>query len=229
MPIGNLDDISLRGLKTLNESSMIILEEYKVGKKNLDLLNVQTEKKEIAILNEHTTAKEIKQLLAKMEAHKSISLISDQGFPVFADPGWELIDLARKKNIAITVLPGASCLLVALCASGFLLEQFFYVGFLKRETKKRLQQLRELAKVRSLLVILDTPYRLASLLKAVFDCFLPTTQVAICMSLTMEEEEIFRGTLAQAYNRYAKKEKNKKPFVLLIDNQPKSILRKRKK
>lgn len=229
MPIGNLDDISLRGLKTLSESSMIIVEEYKVGKKNLDLLNIQTEKKEIAILNEHSTFKEIEELLVKMEKHKSISLTSDQGFPVFADPGWELIDLARKNNVSIKVLPGASCLLVALCLSGFLIEQFFFAGFLNREPRKRLQQLKELAKIRSLLVILDTPYRLASLLKTVFDCFLKSTPIAICMSLTTENEEIFRGTIAQAHSYYEKKEKNRKPFVLIIDNQSKNILKKQKR
>lgn len=219
MPIGHRQDITIRGLETLRKSSLIIVEKYRAGKKNLDLLKVCLKDKTITELNENTTPLEKENLMQEMLQHVHISLISDQGTPIFADPGWKLTQIARKNGILVKVLPGANCLLAALCSSGFSLEQFFFLGFLSRSEKDRQNQLKKALSLSTLLVILETPYRLQILLRAVASIFSHSTKIALCLSLTGPDEEIFRGTLAQALKKYLSEKKNNRPFVLIIDNR----------
>jgi 16S rRNA (cytidine1402-2'-O)-methyltransferase len=154
-------------------------------------------------------------------------LISDAGTPVFADPGLELVRGAIRLKVSVIPVPGASSLMSALVCSGFSLNEFHYAGFLPRQAGARLDRLKNLREIRTLLIILETPYRLNALLKDLNKIFNVNTRSVLAMNLTQENEDFFRGTLAEMQKHFSLNP-FKGEFVLMLDNQSdKNFRRKR--
>ena len=161
-PIGNLQDISKRALSVLTEVDEVVCEELRVGTTLMKRLGIDTP---ITLLNEHNETGQTTILLKSLKQGKTLALISDAGTPVFADPGLELVRGAIRLKVSVIPVPGASSLMSALVCSGFSLNEFHFAGFLPRQTGARLDRLKSLSEIRTLLIILETPYRLNALLK----------------------------------------------------------------
>ncbi|MDX9923264.1 MAG: 16S rRNA (cytidine(1402)-2'-O)-methyltransferase [Ignavibacteriaceae bacterium] len=214
-PIGNPDDITLRALNVLREVPFIIVEEYKEARRLLSKYDIE---KELICLNEHNEQDEAGEILAKVKIAGSAALISDCGTPLFSDPGKTLVSLAINSRIKIVPVPGASSLLPALIGSGFLIDTFYYSGWLSPKKDIRQRELSRLKNIKDLLVIMETPYRLGALIKDVRKIFGDKTPAVVAFDLTLPEEKYIRGNLEYIDN-YVQKDKLKGEFVLLINNK----------
>ena len=145
-------------------------------------------------------------------------MISDAGTPVFADPGLELVRGAVLIKARVIPVPGASSLMSALVCSGFSLNEFHYAGFLPRQSQARQVRLKKLKEIRTLLVILETPYRLNALLKDVQKIFKASTTTVLAMNLTQDNENFYRGTLADIQKHFSLN-RFKGEFVLMLNNE----------
>ncbi len=214
-PIGNWNDITLRGLKILGDVDFIICEEFKEARRLLAEYKIE---KELLSLNEHNEKEAANEILFKILEGKSAALISDCGTPLFSDPGHLLAELCISQNIQVIPIPGANSLLPALTASGLDFEKFYYFGWLSPKKDERRLQLLKLKNIHEVIIILDTPYRLKSLLADVVKILGKNIRCVLAFQLTMIDEKFYRGT-AEEILADAEKMNLKGEFVLLIDNK----------
>ncbi len=214
-PIGNLDDVTYRSIKTLEEVNFIICEEYKEARRFLSHFKIE---KELISLNEHNEKEIANNILLKIINGENAALISDCGTPLFSDPGHLLVEICISQNIQIVPLPGANSLLPALISSGFDFEKFYYYGWLSPKKEERRNELLKLKSVKETIVILDTPYRIKPLLADVSKILGKETQIVLAFQLTMANEKFFRGSVEKVLE-IAEKQNLKGEFVLIIDNK----------
>lgn len=214
-PIGDYDDITLRTVKTLQLADLVVCESFKETSRLLNHLSI---KKEMVLLNEHNEEEGVEELLAALINGKNLALVSDCGTPVFSDPGYQLVRACIERKIKIVPLPGANSLLPAIIASGYKPDSFYYAGWLSPKKEIRKQELFRLKKVRSVLIMLETPYRLQRILADVADAFPPDTPAVLAYELTTQHEEFFRGSIEKLKNT-AERRSLKGEFVLLVDNR----------
>lgn len=214
-PIGNYKDITLRAIDILSSVNFIICEEFKEAKRLLSNYKIE---KELVSLNEHNEKESSEEILHRLLNSESAALISDCGTPLFSDPGHYLLDLCLTKKIEVIPVPGVSSLLPAITASGLHAEKFYYYGWLSPKKEERRKQLLKLRTVNEVIVFLDTPYRLKTLLSDVQKIFNAKLKIVLAFELTKEKEKYYRGTIAEILsfveNQYLKGE-----FVLMLDNR----------
>lgn len=214
-PIGNYEDITLRALKILKETDFIICEEYKEAKRFLSHYQIE---KELISLNEHNEKEVVNDILLKIVDGKSAALISDAGTPLFSDPGHLLVEVCISQNIKIIPVPGANSLLPALVGSGLDFEKFYYYGWLSPKKEIRRKQLLDLKKIKEVIVLLDTPYRLKSLLFDITKILGKNIRIVLAFQLTMKNENFYRGTAGEIL-KIVEQKNLKGEFVLIIDNK----------
>lgn len=213
-PIGNYDDITLRALKVLKEADFVICEEYKEARRLLAHYEIQ---KELLSINEHNEKEFASDVMLKIIEGKNAALISDCGTPLFSDPGHVLVDLCLSAKIDVVPIPGANSLLPALTGSGLDFEKFFYFGWLSPKKDIRQQELFRLKKITELIVLMDTPYRLKSVLADIIKVFGGHQRLVIAFDLTMKTEKFYRGSAEHLLN-HVEKTNLKGEYVLLLDN-----------
>ncbi len=213
-PIGNYDDITLRALKILKEADFIICEEYKEARRLLANYQIQ---KELLSINEHNEKEFASEVMLKLIEGQNAALISDCGTPLFSDPGHVLVDLCLSAKIDVVPIPGANSLMPALTGSGLDFEKFFYFGWLSPKKDIRQQELFRLKKINELIVLMDTPYRLKSVLADIIKVFGTNQRLVIAFDLTMKTEKFYRGS-AQSLLNHVEKTNLKGEYVLLLDN-----------
>ncbi len=213
-PIGNYDDMTLRGIKKLQEADFIICEEYKEARRLLAHYKIE---KELLSLNEHSEGDVINDILLRIVNGETASLISDCGTPLFSDPGHLLVDVCISQKIEVVPVPGANSLLPALIGSGLDFEKFFYYGWLSPKKDIRRQELFKLKHMHYVIAILDTPYRLKALLADVNKMLGKNIRVVLAFELTKKGERFYRGSAQQILN-IAEQKNLKGEFVLLVDN-----------
>jgi len=174
-------------------------------------------KKELIALNEHNENDVVDEIVAEILNGKTTALISDCGTPLFSDPGHLLVDVCISNKIDIIPVPGANSLLPALIGSGFDFEKFYYYGWLSPKKNIRRKQLLDLKRIKEVIVLLDTPYRLKRLLSDVTNMFGKATPVVLAYELTMKDEKYYRGSAEKVLN-IAEKKNLKGEFVLIINN-----------
>ncbi|MBX3044160.1 MAG: 16S rRNA (cytidine(1402)-2'-O)-methyltransferase [Candidatus Kapabacteria bacterium] len=211
-PIGNKDDITLRAINTIKRCDIIVCEEMKMGALTLKNLNLA---KELIALNENNESDMTMEVLNMLKSGKKIALISDAGTPVFADPGLYLVRSAISNEIETEVVPGASCIMTAIVRSGFDLYEFLYAGFLPRKNEDRDRKIQKLARERRTVVILDTPYRMHTLLAACAE-IMPDRRIYLGMNLTMPFETHHYGTFSELVKKF-ENVKIKAEFVLVME------------
>jgi len=214
-PIGNYDDITLRAIKTLSEVDLIICEEYREANRLLAHLQI---KKTLHSLNEHNQEKDSMDFLLMLLEGKNIALISDGGTPVFSDPGLDLVNLCIQNKITIIPVSGANSLLPALITSGFELDKFYYAGWLSPKKDIRKKELFHLRSIKNLLIIMDTPYRLRTLLSDILSTFGGKIQVSLAYQISMKDELFLRGNIEHVHAK-ANAQNLKGEFVLVVDNR----------
>ncbi|MBS1536228.1 MAG: 16S rRNA (cytidine(1402)-2'-O)-methyltransferase [Bacteroidetes bacterium] len=217
-PIGNDDDISLRALKVLKTCDIVVCEEGKVGAK---LLRQHKISQPIEELNEHNEDTTATVLLEQLRVGKNLALISDAGTPLLADPGLALVKLAIKHDVPINVVPGASSVLTGLVRSGLPSNQFLFAGFVSRKPDERIAELKELARERRTVILLETPYRLLPLLDAATQVMPKRTAYLGC-NLTLPFETHHYGTFTELFAKFTE-EKFKGEFVLCFAGNPNAI------
>lgn len=214
-PIGNYDDITLRAINILKAADFIICEEFKESRRLLSHLKIN---KELFSLNEHNESEAVNDLILKLAEGKNAALISDCGTPLFSDPGHLLVEVCISQKIEVIPVPGANSLLPALTGSGFNIEKFYYYGWLSPKKDIRRKQLLDLKRIREVIVIMDTPYRLKTLLTDVVKILGRNTRIVLAFQLTMKNEKFFRGT-AEEVLKIVERDKMKGEFVLVVDNK----------
>lgn len=210
-PIGNPEDITLRAIRILGEVDVVICEERREGSTLLKKLGITP--KELVSLNEHNEAEQAAALVQRMLLGENMALISDAGTPVFADPGAELIRQAVEMGIKVTSVPGASSLMALLSLLDTRLEQFVYVGFLPRSPQERRQQLQRFLRMNLPLVMMDTPYRLSSLLEDIEKTAGKNRRITLGLNLTQPGEQVLRGTVSEIRRMV---QGRKAEFILLL-------------
>lgn len=214
-PIGNYDDITLRALETLKTADLIVCEEAKEANKLLARFEID---KEIIELNEHNDAEVTVEVVKLLSSGKNIALISDAGTPLLADPGDMLVTAAIKYNIPVAVLPGASSILTALVRCGFSTRQFLFAGFLSRKNNERNDQITQLAREPRTVILLDTPYRLNTVL-AGLAAHMPERQAYIGVNLTMSSEAHYYGTFHELEKQFSEG-KFRGEYVIVFEGNP---------
>ncbi len=216
-PIGNPEDITHRALRILTESDVIVCEERKEGERLLARYAIRG--KAVELLNEHNEAAASWHILEHLRGGRNVAVVSDAGTPVFSDPGRILVQRAIEAGIIIIPVPGASSLLPALTVSGFPLDSFVFCGFLSPKSNRRRTELHALRQEKRTMILMDTPYRLAALLKDVAEVLGGERRVCVAFNLTMSDETIYRGSAAEL-SAVASKKNLKGEFVLVVEGRP---------
>lgn len=191
-PIGNLEDITIRALKTLQEVDEIYCEDTR---HTIKLLNHYKIKKPLFSLHKHNENMKSAEVVRKLKDGKNIAYVSDAGMPGISDPGSKLIYMVIENNLDITTLPGASAMMVALVNSGLDTRYFTFVGFLERENSKQKSQLQELSIKNETLIICESPYRTKQTIKNLYDVF-GNRKIVIAREISKKFEEYIRDTLS---------------------------------
>lgn len=211
-PIGNLDDISYRVIKTLKEVDLIAAEDTR---HTLKLLNHFEIKNKLVSYHEHNKISSGPQLIKDLESGLSIALVSDAGMPGISDPGEDLVKLCIEASIDIVALPGPSAVITALAASGLSTRRFFFEGFLDRQKKQRRERLEELKYMTETIIFYESPHRLKDTLKDM-EAILGNRSIVIARELTKKYEEYFRGNIEDGL-KYFQEKTIKGEFVLLLE------------
>lgn len=210
-PIGNYADLTLRALRILNESDYIICEEYKEANKFLKFFEID---KELFRINEHNEEEFDNEIINHLLSGKKISLISDGGTPLFADPGFSLLKHCIDLNIKIDFIGGANSVLSAIVLSGFNISRFRFAGFLSPKNDIRKNEIHNLKSEDNVIVILEAPYRLRQILED-FKLIVPDRNLFVGCDLTTEKELQFRGNASEILNQL--EENYKAEFVIVLD------------
>lgn len=214
-PIGNYDDITLRALNILKATDLIICEEFREARRLLAHFGIT---KELYALNEHNEKEAAFDVLSKLKGGTTAALISDCGTPLFSDPGRILVSLCISNNIEVIPLPGANSLMPALTASGLEIERFYYYGWLSPKKDLRRKELLKLKNIMEVIVLLDTPYRLQTLLTEIAKIFGDGQYIVLAFELTMKNEEFIRGKIGDILT-HVREKSLKGEYVLIIDNK----------
>ena len=211
-PIGNLEDITYRTLKVLNEVDLIAAEDTR---HSIKLLNHFEISKPLTSYHEHNKDSKGGYLINKLLEGENIALISDAGMPGISDPGEDIIKQAIEHNIDIEVLPGATASITALVGSGLETAKFAFEGFLDRDKKVRRNQLEELKEERRTIIFYESPHRLKDTLKDMLKV-LGNRRIAVNREITKKYQEIIREDIETVINIFNEKEV-KGEFVLIVE------------
>jgi len=210
-PIGNLEDISLRALRTLREVKLIAAEDTRRTRQLLTSYDIKTPTTSYHERNKLTKLDYILDCLSEGD----VALVSDAGMPGISDPGHELIVAASGRGIPIIPIPGASVVVTALAVSGLDTEQFRYLGFLPHKASARKKLLKSVTADPATIVVLETPHRLTAALGDILEV-LGDREIAVCRELTKLHEEVFRGRVSGAIEHFAEP---RGEFTLVIAGQ----------
>ncbi len=214
-PIGNLDDISLRAIATLNAVDLIAAEDTRHSKYLLNHLEIETP---MISCHEHNENARSEVLLEKLTAGSNVALISDAGTPLISDPGYRLVVAAQQAGIRVSPIPGANSAIAALSAAGLPTENFYFCGFLSSRTRERGQQLQALREIPVTLVLFESSHRIERLIQQLVEVF-PQKQCVVAKELTKLHENFMRGSAAELLTRLQDDSVlSKGEFVVLIDN-----------
>jgi 16S rRNA (cytidine1402-2'-O)-methyltransferase len=196
-PIGNLEDITLRALRILQEVSLIAAEDTRTTRVLLERYNITTS---LTAYHEHNKLAKLDRIFDAL-AGGDVALVSDAGTPGVSDPGYELIREALERGLQVVALPGANAVTTALVASGLPTDGYVYLGFLPRKAKALRDLLIEVARERRTLIAYESPNRLVETLTAIRDT-LGDRRVAVARELTKMYEEVRRGTASDVLAHY---------------------------
>ncbi|MBS9461391.1 16S rRNA (cytidine(1402)-2'-O)-methyltransferase [Flagellimonas sp. 389] len=214
-PIGNLEDITLRAIKTLKEVDCILAEDTRTSGKLLKHFEIDTPLQSHHMHNEH---KQVDILVEKLKGGVSFALISDAGTPAISDPGFLLTRACVENDIAVECLPGATAFVPALVNSGLPNDRFVFEGFLPIK-KGRRTRLQILAEEKRTMVFYESPHKLLKTLTQFVEYFGADRLVSVSRELTKMYEETIRGTAAEVLEHFTVKPP-KGEFVIIVGGKP---------
>ena len=210
-PIGNLKDITIRAIETLQTVDIIYAEDTRTSSKLLSHYEIRTPMQSFHMHNEHA---KVNNIVSGLKQGKTGAIISDAGTPGISDPGFSLIRACVENDIEVECLPGPTALIPALINSGFPCEKFSFEGFLPAK-KGRTKRLKEIATQKKTMIFYESPHRLIKTLKDFFEYFGTKRQVSVSREISKKFEETIRGTLSQAIDHF-EKNKPKGEFVIVL-------------
>ena len=201
-PIGNLEDITMRVFRTLQEVDLIAAEDTRNSMKLLNHFEIKTP---MTSYHEYNRIEKAHVLIAKMQEGTNIALITDAGTPGISDPGEDLVRLCYEAGIEVTSLPGACACVTALTLSGLGTRRFCFEAFLPMEKKERQEILNELKEETRTIIVYEAPHRLVRTLGELLEA-LGNRRMTICRELTKKHETAFQTTLEEALEYYQEQE-----------------------
>jgi 16S rRNA (cytidine1402-2'-O)-methyltransferase len=199
-PIGNLEDASIRLLKTLRQVDIIACEDTR---QTLKLLNRYKIKKQLISYHEHSKPEKEDYIIELLREGKDIALVSDAGMPAISDPGERLVKKAITAGIKLEVIPGPSALIAALAISGMDTTAFVFEGFLPSRISQRRERLEMLNEETRTIILYEAPHRLLACLQDIQEIMGEERKLAIARELTKFHEEVKRGSVAELYEYYS--------------------------
>lgn len=215
-PIGNLDDITLRAIKTLEAADYILAEDTRTTAFLLKHLGIEKKLYSHHKFNEHTTAANVAEAIGQ---GSTVALVSDAGTPGISDPGFLLVRTCVEAGIEVETLPGATALIPALVQSGFPCDRFCFEGFLPQK-KGRTKRLQELSSESRSIIFYESPFRVVKCLEQFAEVFGPERAVSVSRELTKKFEQTVRGTIAEVLAHFREHEP-KGEFVIVVAGAPK--------
>jgi 16S rRNA (cytidine1402-2'-O)-methyltransferase len=213
-PIGNMEDITLRALRVLNEVGLIAAEDTRCTGLLLKRHGIH---KPLTSYFEGNEQKKKEFLLARLQEGNRIALVSDAGTPGISDPGFRLVQLAIQHGIPVIPIPGPSAVIAALSVSGLPTDSFLFKGFLPHKAKKRGDLLKQLVEVKETLIFYESPHRISDTLKDIFE-ILGDREMVLTRELTKAYEEVVRGRVSTIQNRIGDR-KLKGEITLIISGK----------
>lgn len=201
-PVGNMDDMTLRAVRTLKEADLILAEDTRTSGILLKHFGIKNQLMSHHKFNEHGTSAHV---VERLLAGQTVALISDAGTPGISDPGFFLVREAVRAGIEVQTLPGATAFVPALVSSGLPCDRFVFEGFLPQK-KGRQSRIEALSDEQRTMVFYESPYRLVKLLQQLSDVFGPERRVSVCREISKVHEESVRGTLAEVHAHFTETE-----------------------
>jgi 16S rRNA (cytidine1402-2'-O)-methyltransferase len=192
-PIGNLEDITYRAVRTLQEADLVACEDTRHTRKLLEHYGIS---KPLVSYHEHNEAARAAELAAKLEAGVNVALVSDAGMPLVSDPGYRVVTAAIRAGIRVIPVPGPSAVVAALAAAGLGIDSFYFGGFLPAKSGQRARVLEALSAETATMVFYEAPHRILEALADV-ERILGPRPVVVARELTKVHEEFLRGTAAE--------------------------------
>lgn len=220
-PIGNLEDMTDRVKRTLQEADLIAAEDTRDSLRLLHHFGIKTP---MTSYHEHNKVEKGEYLLGRMQAGEKIALITDAGTPAISDPGEELVIKCREAGIEVTSLPGPCALVTAVSLSGLSARRFCFEGFLPADKKERKSVLSELTEESRTMVLYEGPHRLRKTLAELLEA-LGNRRISLCRELTKKFESVMEMTLEEAIDFYGEKEPRGE-YVLVIEGKSTQVRRK---
>lgn len=219
-PIGNLEDMTYRVVRTLGEVDLIAAEDTRNSIKLLNHFEIKTP---MTSYHEYNKIEKGKKLVEKLQEGLNIALITDAGTPGISDPGEELVKMCYEAGIEVTSLPGAAACITALTLSGLSTRRFAFEAFLPTDKKEKQSILKELEKETRTIIMYEAPHRLVRTLQELLEA-LGNRKVTVCRELTKKHETAFTTTLEEAYAYYETNEP-KGECVLVIEGKSREELK----
>ncbi|MBD0344589.1 MAG: 16S rRNA (cytidine(1402)-2'-O)-methyltransferase [Coleofasciculus sp. Co-bin14] len=215
-PIGNLEDMTFRAIRTLRSVDVIAAEDTRHTGKLLQHFEVKTPQ---VSYHEHNRRERLPELLNQLNQGKAIALVTDAGMPGISDPGYELVKACIEAGIQVVPIPGATAGITALSAAGLPTDRFVFEGFLPEKGKERQKRLESLqAEVRTL-ILYESPHNLRVTLRDLANCLGNERRIVLARELTKLYEEFWRGTISEAIAHYTQVEP-KGEFTLVVAGVP---------
>jgi 16S rRNA (cytidine1402-2'-O)-methyltransferase len=212
-PIGNLEDITFRAVRTLKEADLIACEDTRQTQKLLTHYGIKTR---TVSYHEHNEMTKAAELVVDLEGGAKIALVTDAGMPGISDPGFRLIALAIRHHVPVIPIPGASAFLAALVASGLPTDSFRFSGFLPAKSGQRRKLLESVRESPRTQVFYEAPHRLLETLADVVDIMGPDRHIVVAREVTKMHEEFLRGRASEVLDQLKKRGEVKGEITLLI-------------
>ncbi|MBW9334645.1 MULTISPECIES: 16S rRNA (cytidine(1402)-2'-O)-methyltransferase [Herbaspirillum] len=214
-PIGNVCDITLRGLHVLAIADAVACEDTRNTSQLLQRYGLS---KQLLATHEHNEREAAAKIIERLQAGQRVALVSDAGTPAISDPGARVVDAVRAAGFQVIALPGASAAVTALSASGLTDARFHFVGFLPAKTRQRETALQELVALQAALVFYEAPHRIVETVQSMLQVFGPARQVVLARELTKLFEHIHRCPLGEAV-AWLEQDANRQrgEFVVLLE------------
>lgn len=213
-PIGNLEDITFRVLRTLKEVDLIAAEDTRNSIKLLNHFEIKTP---MTSYHEFNKIEKAYQLVDRMREGKNIALITDAGTPGISDPGEDIVRICYEEGIEVTSLPGPAACITALTMSGLPTRRFAFEAFLPRDKKERAAVLKQLKNETRTMIVYEAPHHLVKTLEELFEV-LGDRKITVCRELTKRYEEKTLATISECLNYY-KENEPRGEYVLVIDGK----------
>ncbi len=222
-PIGNLEDMTFRAVRVLEEADLIAAEDTRNSMKLLNHFGIKTP---MTSYHEYNKREKGKKLISVLAEGKDVALITDAGTPGISDPGEELVRMCHEAGISVTSVPGASACITALTVSGLSTRRFAFEAFLPADKKERAEILSELEKETRTLVIYEAPHRLVKTLEELREA-VGDRRLTVCRELTKKHETQWQTSIQEAADYY-KESAPKGECVLVIEGKSRQALKEEK-